>query len=288
MSSFENYMNIMEGQEKVASQTFSDNGLLAKLAEELDSTPSAAAPTTEGAVAPADSAIVAANPTIVGQTEAVQAPQLALAGGDAEEAAAGEVPAETKPNQGVVISAGDGESTDANKLGKTPAAIAAAVTPAATAPAAPETDKTAELLGEAIATSFLGSIVKEAEEAQYQEALVMLKEAGLLADYEIAGDEMAKEASQEDETLGLEKIANKEELTREDMIKAAGELVELAEIKAEEEAMAKEAEDYGRQAAHDYVASAKVEQTEQEKVAELRQDPEVMAAMAVLKSRELI
>jgi len=248
-SSFEDYLNdVSSGQSKLASLgSTAGGGILAKLAAELDG---AGAPVAEGQVTPANAPITGAAPATVAATEGVAAPQLALAGADPQEAVQGEAAAPTKPNQGVVISAGDGTQTDANNLNKTPKAVAVAAGPGdstaapASAPATEE-EKTAAYLGEVIADSFLDSLIKQAEEGEYAQSLGILKEAGLLDGYDIVDDAMDKTAGQYDydEELGLEKIANSEVLSHQDIINAASEVLELEAYEQEKVAELSEYED---------------------------------------------
>ena len=250
-ASFDDFISIAEsGQTKTASlMNSADNGILAKLAEEL-----------EGTIIPAASSIAGGNPAVLQQIEDAADIGLAMIGGNAEEAAAGEIPAQAIPNQGVVISAGDGEVTDANNFGRTPDAVASAAgddssTPA---PAQTETEKVAAELGASIADSFYQSLVKQAEMEQYSEAVTMLKEAGLLDGYDFDGMDKTAGQEGEDEFYALDKLANLEDMTYNDMIKAASELNALVEL----DYLEKEAEDYGRQLAHDYAAEIEQEDAE--------------------------
>ena len=262
-TSFDDFLSIVEsGQTKTASLTSSaDGNILAKIAAELEGksgevAPGAVAsnatavqggmpPAAEGQVVPAASTIAAANPAVVGQTEGVQGTQLALAGANPAEAVKGEMPAPAKPNQGVVISANDGVVTTSNQLGKTPQAVAAGA--ANTSGDGAGAIKTAEQqyadqMGAMIADSFLDSLQKQAHLGEYQEAAVFLKEAGLLDGYEVEG--MDKTAGQDYDPFEfetLEKIAANEELTYDDMVKAAEEYSILLATEEQEE-MDKQAE----------------------------------------------
>ena len=312
-TSFDDFLSVVEsGQTKTASLTSSTDGnILAKLAEQLSGKESA--PTAEGQVTPAASTIEAASPAVVGATQAVETPQVALAGGNLEEAAAGEVPAATKPNQGIVVSANDGKTTTPTDLGKTPAAVAAAASEANGMGKTAEQEQ-ADAIGSMIANSFLDTLVKEAQDGEYQEAFGILKEAGLLDDYAVEG--MNKTASQEEVGFyALEKIAASEDLTQDDIIAAAGELMKLAELEDEEELekeaayadefekIAGEVEADARLEAQQYALELQKEALDEEaaELAEmgdsmekeaamgaLMNDQEVVSAVAVLKDRGLI
>ena len=306
-SSFEDHINIVESaHSKTAGSRVSNisgDSLLKKIAEELNLN-DGAAPVAEGEVTPAASSVAGAAPAVAGATEAVTMPQTTIAGGNPAEVAAGEVPAETKPNEGLAISAGDGKVTDANNLNKTPEAVAAAAVggggdegSAATpdpeaASAVPDqslgTEKTAEAekIGKLIAKSFQETLEKQAEDNDYAEALGILKEAGLLDAYKINDEGMSKEASYPENCL--EKVANKQNLSRQDIIGAAVELIEMQKE-------ASDAEEKGREDAQALVAmvsdmqkNAGDEKTEQEKIAGAIEDPEVVAAVTTLKKKGIL
>ena len=174
--SFEDFIKIASNDTVATANV--DESTLSKLAAMID----------EQAAVPAAASVVAATPEVVGATEAVLAPQVMIAGGNLEEAAAGEMPGAIKPNEGVVISASDGVATIANQFGKDPASVMAAATPAE-APAAP-IEKTASIIeaeemGAAMAHSYVGELQKVAADAELVEATEILKEAGLLEDYDI-------------------------------------------------------------------------------------------------------
>jgi len=133
-SSLEDHMNIVRsGHDKTAGQSGNNEDLLTRLANELDlgqektaNEEMGAAPYAEGEVSNADTSVAGANPEVVAATEGVAAKQVALAGGNAAESAAGEMPAATKPNEGTAASAGDGKIVDGNSMHRTPEAIQAA------------------------------------------------------------------------------------------------------------------------------------------------------------------
>lgn len=316
-SSLEDHLNIIvSGHSKTAGVKGDKAGasLLDKLASELglpeaEKTAAAgitapAAPTAEGEVSPAESSVAGAAAPVVAATEAVTVPQMTIAGGNPAEAAAGEIPATTKPNEGLAISAGDGKVTDANNINKTPEAVAAAAmggggdegSAAAIAPekasAVPENVKTAaeaQQIGEMIAKSFQETLQKEAEAREYSEALGILKEAGLLEGYDIKDEGMDKTASVIEGSL--EKLANKEGLSRAGVISAAVEYVEL-------EKQAADADAQGREDAHALVGlvqeiqktaapEAPVEDG-QEKIAALLKDPQVVESVKVLREKGVI
>jgi hypothetical protein len=283
-NSIESYMGIVStSHEKTASRRLVGGELLAKLAAELeigsevpaDAGVAAAAPVAEGERVPAESVIPAANPAVVAQTAGVADPQVAIAGGSLEEAAAGEMPAAVKPNQGVVISAGDGAATDANNFNREPEAVAVAAVNESEEglPTAGEAEK----VGQLMARSFHKELQKIASDQEYSEAVAYLSANGLLDNYKFK-DGMQKTASVETQTNGLEKIASNANLSRTDIVAAARELAEI-------EKNAADAEAYGRQQAHEYIAA---QQEEAATMKKLSSDKEVMAAVAVLKSRGLL
>ena len=335
-SSFEDHLNIVEsGQDKTASLG-RRGSILDRLAGELGFEKEAeggitapGAPTAEGEVSPAASSVAGANAAVVAATEAVATPQTTIAGGNPAEAAAGEIPAQTKPNEGLAISAGDGMITDANQLNRTPESVAAAAQYGGgdegsasnpnplTASSVPDqslgAEKTAEArkIGQMIAHSFQSHLEKQASDQEYTESLSILNDAGMLEGYNIKDPGMSKQASFLPENC-LEKLANMQPLSREEIVGAAVELIEL-------EKDASEAAELGREDAHEAVeeyvemqkeaadeqgridarnlAAHLVEQGEMEesiKVAEdaqvsaLMQDPAVVNAVNTLKAKNLL
>jgi len=316
-TSFEDHLNIVEAGQKTASADAVDGNegsLLDKLAAELDtgaektateSVTDPNAPAAEGEVQPAESSVSGAAEPVVAATEAVATPQTEIAGGSNAEASAGEVPAATKPNEGTAISAGDGNVTDSNKLHKTDAAVAEAVEPV-NKTASDGNIAEAEVIGGKIAEAFLGQLEKVSADEEYTEALGILDDVGLLDGYKINDLGMSKTA-EEDNTDYLSKIAAKNSaLTREDIV---GGAVQLFGMQKE----AEDAEDAGRQAAHEFVdfiteyeqSKEASDNTEgivtpetapeaaqpaegEEKVAALLKDPEVVAAVKVLKAKGVV
>ena len=298
-SSFEDHLNIVHNTKLASDNSKTDSSLLDKLAAELGLV-GPAAPAAEGEVTPAASSVAGASPAVVAATESVATPQTALVGGNPEEAAAGEMAAPIKPNEGVAISAGDGLVTDANNLGRTPEAVAAAARDAGgdeggqpaesydgmDAKTAAESTK----IGQLIAKTFKETLEKDAADAEYTEALNYLTERGVLDAYDIKDAGMNKQAS-ELPTGCLEKIANVQPLSREDIVSAA---IEASEF----EKSAAEAEEIGRQDAHEYVASIlekigsekedEDEDASAEKVAALLKDETVVNAVKLLKDKGIL
>ncbi len=316
-SSFEDHMSVVDEVHKVASSKDSSGGsLLTQIAEELNlngqektaegAITAPAAPAAEGEVSPAASSVAGAAPTVTAATDGVAVPQTAIAGGNEAEAQAGEVPAPTKPNEGLAISAGDNKVTDANNLHKTPEAVTAAAEggggdEGSAATPSPEKDgavpdqsigaeKTAEAekIGQLIAESFQKTLEKQAADNEYAECVEILKEAGLLDGYEIKQEPMTKEASYEEG--GLKKLANKQPISRQELIGAAVEFVELQKEAAV-------ADEKGREDAHSLVklvgemqknAGEEELTTDQEKVASALEDKEVVSAVKVLKAKGIL
>lgn len=339
-SSFEDHMaTISAGQTKTASVAKTSGAdLLSKLAAELGLTKKAegegeagAAMQIAGAKTQADATPAGANPATVAATEALATPQVVLAGGNAAEAAAGEVPKAQGAAADPIVSSGTGDVNTANTLNRTDEAIAAAsrgaggaqagtLESAAVAQNPPQgseknaAENTAEAvkIGQIIAKSFQDSMAKQAEDVEYAHALDILNANSLLEGYNIKDvPVMEKQASVD----GLEKIANKQPLSRTDIIAAATQVLEL-------EKQAEEADAQGRAEAHAFVelltkiaegeekeeteeekkareakaaAEAKKEgetvadeKKENEKMAALKSDPAVMGAVRILKSKGLI
>lgn len=305
-STFESHLSTIESSHsKTASmnqKAKSGNDLLTKLAEELglgEAPQSASAAALPGSVqpnlVPAASTVAEAAPTVLAATDAVAVPQVEMAGGVQAVVEAGSAP-NPQPVVMPVISAADGNVQTASDLGRTPEAVAAA---------AEEVE--AEKIGALIAKSFQDSIEKAAKDQEYAEALEILKEAGLLEGYNIKDVGMTKTASAEGY---LEKIANNQQLNRDDIIGAAYELIEFQKQAADAEAE-------GRQAAQNLVElmqkvaedAAPAEGTEEEKkeeaaeekkeeegedkeahlkMASLLSDPKVVEAVKTLKSKNLL
>jgi len=317
-SSFEDHLSVIEsGHSKTASKTLGksqNDSLLAKLAAELgmdkeEKTPEAttekaheaaeakageAAPTAEGQRELAGENVASASTEVSAATDGVAVPQVIAAGGDPIRAEAGMAPHVMAP-QGTnpVIATGENTAKDAQTISKTPDAVVAAARGAGGAQtgklesaAVSQQGPEAEKIGQLIAKSFQETLEKNARDAEYTEALNFLKEAGLLDQYNIKDNGIEKTASYQ--PGALEKIANVQALTRDDVINAA---IEYSELQKE----AADAEAQGRADAHAYVEmyeemkkTATAEVTETEKVASLKADPSVVGAMKVLKDKGLL
>jgi hypothetical protein len=315
-SNFEDHLSIVEnGHQKVASKMLGkadkeNTTLLAKLAAELGlpekegetaavEKTEAGAPTAEGERAEAGQDVSAASPEVVSQMAGVEDPQVAVAGGDPARAEAGMVPHVVAPiGMSPVIAKGEAQVTVAQQLNKTPEAVVAATrggggaqagaleTAAVNAPEKMEAEK----IGQLIAESFQATLEKAASDQEYTEALNYLNDNGLFEGFEIKDSGMSKTASYQ--PGALEKIANKQPLSREDVVNAAYEYADL-------EKQAADAEAQGRADAHslvEFMASMEktgseegaTEKTEQEKIAELMKDPGVVSAIKVLKAKNLL
>jgi len=296
-TTFEDHLQIIEaGHQKTAGAKGGakiQSSLLDKLAEELGA--------MGGETIPDNTTVVGADPAVQGAMDSVIIPQSVLAGGDPAEVAAGEVPAAATPTDpNLVISDGDGSATDANNLNRTPEAVAAAAgegggdeSGVAALEGAAESeaiDAQAADIGEKIACAFQETLSKQAEDQLYTEALGILKEAGVLEGYDI--HDMGLEKTAELEENYLEKIANRQQLTRTDIIGAATQVVEF-------EKQASIAEEMGRNDAREIVATLaqnaenvtaleKQASDEQAAVNNLLQDPAVVNAVNVLKSKGVI
>jgi len=232
--------------------------------------------------------------------DGVVVPQVAVTGGDPARQEAGMAPHMAVPlYNNPLIATGEATLTDAQNLNKTPEAVAAAargaggaqsgkLESAATATPSLNEEKEAEKIGQLIAKSFQATLEKQASDREYDECLNYLNDHGVLAGFTIKDAGMSKTASYQ--PGALEKIAGRNlPLTREDIVNAAYEHADL-------EKQAEDAEAQGRADAHalvefiasmDKTASAQ-EVTEEEKIAELMQDPGVVNAIKVLKAKNLL
>jgi len=286
-SRFEDHMNTIEASHSKSAaakkNALSGNDLLAKLAQELNLNEpektineaiSEAAPSKEGEVIPAASTIAEANSDVEEATDAVAMPQVMMAGGVPADMEAGSAP---NPESLImpVISAADGNIQTANDLGRTPEAVAAAAEPTSKGVVSAE-EMEAEKIGRLIAKSFQEALEKSAYDAEYIDALNLLKEAGLLEGYNIKGVEIEKTASAEG---FLEKIANREKLTKDDIIGAANELIEFNK-------QAAIAEEEGREAANNLVDFLVKVSQESEEDKEGESDEEEMEESAEEKKKE--
>lgn len=317
-SSFEDHLSIVEnGHQKVASKVLGkdkeNTTLLAKLAAELgiseketpapDAAPAvektaAAAPTAEGERSVTGKDVTATSPEVKSAMDGVEVPQVTVAGGDPARQEAGMAPHMVVPvGQSPVIATGEGTATAAQQLNKTPEAVAAAargaggaqtgkLESAAVATPSLNEEKEAEKIGQLIAKSFQEALAKTASDQEYTEALNYLTANGVLEGFEVKDAGLSKTASYQ--PGALEKIANKQPLSREDVINAAYEYVDL-------EKQAAEADAQGRADAHalvEFMASMEKEgsdeKSEQEKIAELMKDPGVVSAIKVLKEKNLL
>jgi hypothetical protein len=195
-------------------------------------------------------------------------------------------------NTPVAISTADGDAMTAESLNRTDEAVAAAARGAGgkeggkmeTAATAAEVlnKEEAVKVGELIAHAFQQTLEKDAADKEYAEALNILDQAGLLSNYNITDKSITKTASAEAVDV-LEKIANAQPLTRDDIVLGAQQYLEVEKLAAQADAE-------GRAAAHQAVEEAmeqeKVaasEKEENEKVASLLKDEKVVAAIKVLK-----
>ena len=199
--SLDDYIDIVEQSHSKtagAKAPAIDKPLLTKLAEELvkdekdakaaGASGSVAAAATAGAKPAAEGNVAAgAAPAVVAATEAATASQLALAGQNPAESAAGMVAAVVKPQEALIVGDAAGKATDANSLNKTPAAVAVAAEPTAKTDSVEKTSelKRAEEIGAAMARSFTSELEKTAFDREYQECLAFLQDRGVLEGYDI-------------------------------------------------------------------------------------------------------
>ena len=173
---------------------------LQALAAEMEKEAAGAGPA--GGSLPSSGAIPAGNmiqqaPQAAAASEAVVTTQVALAGGNPAEQAAGQIPAQTKPNIGIIATDLAGTAKKPEDLNKTPEAIAQSQQPTAKIAAAPVAivaphqtiEKTAELqraqeIGAAMAQAFIVGLEKEASDQEYHEAVEFLQSRGILGNYQ--------------------------------------------------------------------------------------------------------
>jgi hypothetical protein len=232
-SSFEDHMRIVEGSTKTASASKVTPSLLDKLAAEM------AVEAPAKAAIPAATTVIEAAPAVVAASAAIEVPQTTIVGGDEAEKAKGEQAAPTKPSV-LAISAGDGKPVPIATFSKDPAAVAEAAEPTSKTASLKE----AEEIGKVMAHSYIAEMRKIAVDQQYSEAVEILKEAGLLEGYNF---EKEVEKTAEAKESSLEKIANHQPLTKDDIVSAAIEYSGL-------EKQAADAEEYGREQARKYFA----------------------------------
>jgi len=295
-SHFEDHLSVVEaGHEKTASKLSAkgqNTTLLAKLAAELglEGNP----PVAEGQKELPGREPSEASTEVAAAMDGVANPQLVAAGTDVAAQAIGMEPKVVGETDPVLIATGEGEVTDAENLNRTEEAVAAAgrgaggaqegklETAAVNAPEKAEAEK----VGQLIARSFQATLEKDAADIEYTEALNFLADRGMLDNYTIRDPGLEKVASEEVDAL--EKIASGQPLTRDDVIAAAAQYIEVEKI-------AEEADAQGRAEAHELVEQvaeeeklAELENEEQEKIAELMQDENVVAAVKVLKQYNLL
>jgi len=172
----EDFMKIASGEPVETAKV--EESQLSKLAAMIE----------EEAAIPTNS-VVAPAPEVTATKDAVEDPQIAVAGANLEEIAAGEVPAAAKPNEGVIIAKGNEEVVTANTISKEPASVAVAVEKTAEAVVEP-IEKTAaiieaESMGVAMAHAYVGELEKMAADSEYKDAVEILKTAGLLDNYKL-------------------------------------------------------------------------------------------------------
>ena len=299
-SSFVDHLNIVEsGHNKTASTKTTEKtetSILDKLAAELGL---GGAPTAEGQKEVSTKDVTGVAAAVDSATKGVTDSQVAVAGGDVARMEAGMTPhLKGDINTPVAISTGAGDVKTSEGLNRTDEAVAAAARGAGgkeggkTETAAVSAEKTASeeeavKVGELIARSFQQTLEKDAADAEYSQSINILDQAGLLEGYNITDKSITKTASVEVVDV-LEKIANKQALTRDDIVLGANQYLEVEKLAAQADAE-------GRELAHMAVAEAMeqekvaaektaTEKTEQEKVAELAKDPKVAEAVKVLKA----
>ena len=297
-TTFEDHVKIIEaGHQKVAGLNPKtgkiQSSFLDKLAQEMGFS-------TEDVI-PDNTTVAGTDPNVESAMDQVIGDQLILSGGDPVEIAAGEVSAAATPtDQNLPISDGDSVITDANNFSREPEAVAAAAVggggdesgkSAIEGPVNAEAiDEEAANIGEKIAYAFQNTLAKQAEDAEYSQALEILKEAGVLEGYNIHDEGIEKSASENIDYL--EKISSRQPLTRQDIIGAAYQVVEF-------EKNAADAENRGREDARALVemvaksteevsAIEKQASSEQQAIDNLMKDPAVVNAVKVLKSRNII
>ena len=280
------------------------NGEVDKVAAEVDKTAAEvtgnSAPKGEGEVTPAASSVTGINSDVQSATEDVIYPQANIAGCDPAEVAAGEIPAQVKPSEVEVISAGDGKSTTPNLLHKVPEAASKA---ADDGPGTGTGEKTAgkkvatkttdekespEDIGVKIASGVINEMARVQQHNDLVAAVGILKESSLTADaintFDLSGfgiDEQEKTANLEIDYI--EKIATVKDISEDDIINAANQVIAF-------EKEAEFADEQGRQEAHEYHALQKqadaeeavVDEANQEKVAALKEDPKAVEAINYL------
>ena len=301
-SSFEDHLNIVEsGREKTASTKVSGKSgdtLLDKLAAELGLV--GKPPVAEGERELAGQNVAAIAPEAAAAVDGVANPQLAVTGTDLARQAAGMVAHLSGDiNTPVAIATGEGTTITAESLNRTDAAVAAAsrgaggaqsgkLESAATATPALNEEKEAEKVGQLIARSFQQTLEKDAADAEYSAAINILDQAELLSNYSIVDQSITKIAEESQSYDVIEKIANNQPLTRQDIILGAQQYLEI-------EKLASQADAEGRALAHQAIEEAmeqeKVateQQVEQEKIADLMRDEKVVAAMKVLKEAGVV
>jgi len=286
-SSFEDHLSIVEsGREKTASTKVSGSkdgtSLLDKLAAELST---GAAPVAEGEKEVSTKDVAGVAPAVDAATKGVTDPQVAVAGGDVARMEAGMVPhLNGDLNAPVAISAGTGDAITAEKLNRTPEAVAAA---ARDAGGKGDTEKEASVaeavkVGELIARSFQQTLEKDASDAEYAQSLNILDQAGLLANYNITDQNITKTASVEEVDV-LEKIANSQPLTRDEIVLGAQQYLEVEKLAAQADAEGRAAAHQAVEEAMEQGKTAEAEKAESEKIASYLKDEKVVAAVKVLK-----
>lgn len=260
---FEDFMTT--GQTKTASAPVIKTDLLAKIASAIgepnlaDNAAAAAAVANSGMATgvpgmPVMGQIVNAGaqsvgspaPGVVEATDGLINPQIAAAGGNPAAQAVG-----SNPGVGTVSPVRVSDGTVEGGIEEN-MAIVNSVTNGSPVSA----EKTASLvdacdMGRAMARSYSDELQKIAFFQQYEEAASLLKQAGLLQGYDVAG--MDKTASA-DEFYALDKLASGADLSFNDVICAANEYLTVKEAEARIDAEAEKIANEIMQAAADEVA----------------------------------
>lgn len=267
----------VKGQQEAAKDIQTAQGNAAVKAQGGETTPDGAVKSEQGVSAKENSNV--SEGTSPGAEAAMKSKtdeQVMSSGGNVAEQEAGSTP--TMPIENVdenVATKGEGQAIDKATMNKSQETVAkeqAEAMQKAEEAAKNMDEKTAsevDAMGARLAMAMNNQAAKQEKEKQAAEATALLKEAGLLDNYEVNVD-LEKTAGDEDNYEGvLEKIANGEleNITEDAMIAAAEEFQKMAE---EVEAIEKQAEE---DAVADYQqyeeeASAVEKQAEEDAVAD--------------------
>lgn len=291
-ASLDSFLNQKAGTDKVASDSVPGNqssviDKLTALSNDLNKVAADKKP-GEGTVATNSEVVADPSAEVKAQTDAVIDDQLAIdAPGAEQEQAAGDKPVKTTGVKPVASTTGGAESGTVKPSAET------SVEPESAILAKQPTNKTAsteedvsdpKVWAKVAAREFTAEMEKIAQEKEVIEAASFLKQAGVLEGYDVEGlNKIA--SSQFNAKEVFQKIANKKELTDNEILFAANYVSDDLEKEANEEHQA----ELEKIAAEELEAEILQKEAEEKAILEkLASNPEIAGALEIFRKHNVI